>query len=257
MDQIEKSIVDSLDGTDQEIYPYLPYILKDIWEIGADPASMLQIIDQKIEKRPLKILDLGCGKGAISIHLARNLDCSILGLDAMPDFVDEAISYSREFAVDGKCTFRVEDIRATVSNYRDYDIIILGAIGTVLGNMLETLQKLKPSLIDKGYVLIDDAWLEDDSDCGYTRCLRKTEFYRQIRDAGFFIIHEELFNRKEIESSDMEVFNKMKMRAEDLASKEPEKKSLFFDYLKSQQYEYLMLAHHLTTGTWLLQKTQS
>jgi 2-polyprenyl-3-methyl-5-hydroxy-6-metoxy-1,4-benzoquinol methylase len=64
---LEKSIVESLDGPITEIFPYLPYILQDIWEIGADPDTMLQIIDRNIEKRPLKILDLGCGKGAISM----------------------------------------------------------------------------------------------------------------------------------------------------------------------------------------------
>jgi len=33
---LEESGVASLDGEDAEIFPYLPYILQDIWEIGSD-----------------------------------------------------------------------------------------------------------------------------------------------------------------------------------------------------------------------------
>lgn len=32
---IEESVVQAMDGTDAELFPFLPYILQDLWEIGA------------------------------------------------------------------------------------------------------------------------------------------------------------------------------------------------------------------------------
>ncbi|MDP2423229.1 MAG: hypothetical protein U1C46_02215 [Bacteroidales bacterium] len=48
IEDLKKSIVESLDGYDIELIPYLPYILQDLWEIGADPLTMLTLIKNNI-----------------------------------------------------------------------------------------------------------------------------------------------------------------------------------------------------------------
>ena len=68
MEETKKSILESLDGSDPELFPYLPYLLQDLWEIGADPLSMLSLIRENIPNKKLTILDLGCGKGAVPRH---------------------------------------------------------------------------------------------------------------------------------------------------------------------------------------------
>ena len=65
MEEIQNSIVEALDGPDIELYPYLPYLLQDLWEIGADPSIMLALLKNNIKKKKLRIMDLGCGKAAV------------------------------------------------------------------------------------------------------------------------------------------------------------------------------------------------
>ena len=51
------------------LYPYLSYILQDRWEIGSEPQTIIHIIEKHFKNyADLKILDLGCGKGAVSIR---------------------------------------------------------------------------------------------------------------------------------------------------------------------------------------------
>ena len=94
MKTLNESIVESLDGFQPELLPYLPYLLQDLWEIGADPSTMLSLIKQYMRQDKLNILDLGCGKGAVSIKIAQEINCKILGIDAMNEFIKSAQDYA-------------------------------------------------------------------------------------------------------------------------------------------------------------------
>ena len=82
MRSLEESVVTAMDGTDKKLFPFLPYIFQDIWEIGADPNVIISLIRKELDNFPNpKVLDLGCGKGAVSIKIAQQLNCMCLGLD--------------------------------------------------------------------------------------------------------------------------------------------------------------------------------
>jgi SAM-dependent methyltransferase len=253
MQEIKKSIVESLDGFDIELFSYLPYILQDLWEIGADPLIMLNLITGNISNKNLRILDLGCGKGAVSINVAKEIECTIKGIDAMPDFIESAKKYAKEFNVEDKCDFEAGDIRIKIKELKDFDVIILGAIGSVFGDLYTTLKNLTASLNSSGYVLLDDGYIPDESPTNYNRCLRKTDFYHQITYAGFEIVQEIIFEKDAIEDSDKIIYDSIEKRISELIKEYPDKKKLFNGYLKSQEYENYILANELITGTWLLQ----
>jgi SAM-dependent methyltransferase len=253
MQEIKKSIVESLDGFDIELFSYLPYILQDLWEIGADPLIMLNLITGNISNKNLRILDLGCGKGAVSINVAKEIECTIKGIDAMPDFIESAKKYAKEFNVEDKCDFEAGDIRIKIKELKDFDVIILGAIGSVFGDLYSTLKNLSGSLNSSGYVLLDDGYIQDESLTNYNRCLRKTDFYNQITYAGFEIVQEIIFEKDAIEDSDKIIYDSIEKRISELIKEYPDKKKLFNGYLKSQEYENYILANELITGTWLLQ----
>jgi SAM-dependent methyltransferase len=116
---LEQSVVTAMDGTDPEIFPHLPYILQDVWEIGASPEVMVRLARRHAPAdRELVVLDLGCGKGAVSVALARMLPCRCLGIDAVDAFVEEAREKSLAFGVAGRCTFETGDIREWVRRYQ-------------------------------------------------------------------------------------------------------------------------------------------
>jgi len=60
----------SLSAGTTELLPYLPYILQDYWELGSDPEVMVQLVKKYVNlSNNTRILDLACGKGAVSIKL--------------------------------------------------------------------------------------------------------------------------------------------------------------------------------------------
>lgn len=252
MEDLKKCVSESLDGFDAELYPHLPYILQDLWILGADPKTMQKLVADHIKKEKLKVLDLGCGKGAVSIPLAEKLKCEVLGIDAIHEFIDEARLYSKKYGVEDICRYEVGDIREMIRSLKGFDVVVLGAIGPVFGNLQETLTRLKSVINRPGYVLLDDGYLEDDSKAGYDRALRKSNFYGQIASAGYRIVQEDLITKSDIEEYDLFVLDSIRKRVHELITRHPDKKELFLGYLKSQEEETDVIENELITGTWLL-----
>jgi 2-polyprenyl-3-methyl-5-hydroxy-6-metoxy-1,4-benzoquinol methylase len=154
---VETSVVLALDGTDSGLFPYLPYILQDLWELGASPEVVLDLVRRhSINQSNLKVLDLGCGKGAVLINLAKEINCQCHGIDAVKEFIDEAKNKAKEFNVEEYCSFERDDIRVRIRDLRGYDIVILGAIGPVLGDYYSTLTKVSKCIEEAGLIIIDD-----------------------------------------------------------------------------------------------------
>lgn len=252
MKPLDESIIESLDGSDTGLKDYIPYILQDLWEFGADPDTMISVIKDHVDISNPKILDLGCGKGSVSIRIAQEIECSVTGIDAVPEFIQEAKDFARRYKVHHRCNFEVGDIRIKIKELTGFDIVILGAIGPILGDLKTTLGTLKGSLNARGFVLLDDGYIEDSSEAGYNKCLRKTEFHKQIKDAGFRIIQEEIFPKDRIGESDEIIFNSIKKRVNELSKKHPDKSEMFNKYLENQDYENKMLETTIIAGTWLL-----
>jgi len=86
---------------------------------------------------------LACGKGAVSVYLAKELGCMVKGIDLIPAFIDFALNKAQEFGVEKFCEFQVGDITESVKEEKDYDIVIYGAVGNVLDDWEETVILLK------------------------------------------------------------------------------------------------------------------
>jgi ubiquinone/menaquinone biosynthesis C-methylase UbiE len=62
----------------------------------------------------LRVLDLGCGKGAVSVKLAAALKCNCYGIDGISEFIETSKEKAKEYGVDALCCFEVGDIREEV-----------------------------------------------------------------------------------------------------------------------------------------------
>lgn len=238
MKSVEDSVVTAMDGTDRELFHYLPYILQDLWEIGSSPEIIISMV-KKHKKNPskLKILDLGCGKGAVSIKLAHKLNCRCVGIDALKEFIEEANKKAKEYNVEYLCKFVTGDIRLKIKECSNFDVIILGAIGPVFGNYYDTLSIIKKSLNKDGIIILDDCYFEDDSDHIHSLIQKKDIILKQIAEAGMELIDEFVVQCDEIKKSNEYIFKNLKKRCNQLIEKYPDKKELFLNYIKQQEYE--------------------
>jgi len=251
-----ESVVRSLDGWDNELHPFLPYLLQDLWEIGPSPKHIINLIKkhQLHQGDGVTVLDLGCGKGAVSIPMAQKFGFKVYGFDAMPSFVEEARKKAKECGVDSLCTFEVEDIRSKIRKCRRYFMAILGSIGPVLGSVKKTLCQVKTCVKRDGYIILDDAYIPDNSNFYSDTYLKRAQVVKQINCTNLEIIDEYILPPSDVEISDGEIFNSIQQRALELMARYPQKRNLFADYLAAQEEENLILGKEVVCATWLLKR---
>jgi len=258
-DDIKESVLNSLDGRSVELYPYLPYLLKDLWEIGTSAECVLNLLKrQKREFNPskVKVLDLGCGKGAVSITLAKTFGFSVVGIDAVPEFVQFAREKAKDWQVAEKCRFEVNDIREYVNKSDTFDIIILGSIGQVFGNIQQTLKILSKCLTADGFIILDDGYIPDGSSYFHNNYLPEAQFDQQIRRSGFRIADFIQYDVDDIQRGNEYNYSKIKQRAQELISMYPGLRYIFDDYLKTQRHENEVLENHIQCMLMLIEKNK-
>lgn len=255
MKTIEESVVISMDGSDKDLFPFLPYILQDIWEIGADPDAIIKLIRKYCTNiNELKVLDLGCGKGAVSVKVSQKIGCTCYGIDAIPEFVEFAQQKATEYKVNHLCIFETGDIREKVKDLPGYDVVILGATGPVFGDYYSTLSTLAKCINENGIFIIDDAYIDEDSDFIHPLMFKKSEIVEQIEKAGMELVENDIMDRNEIVNSDEYIFEKLKKRCHQLIEKHPNIQNLFLDYIRKQEIENDVLENKVVGTTLVIKK---
>jgi ubiquinone/menaquinone biosynthesis C-methylase UbiE len=256
MKTLEETVTIAMDIKEKELLPFLPYILQDFWEIGADPDIIVYLIKKhNKEHSNHRVLDLGCGKGPVSVKIAKGFGFECLGIDAIPEFIDFAKEKANEYKVSNLCKFEVGDIREEIKNLKNFDIIILGAIGQVLGNYYETLKILDNCLHKNGLIIIDDGYIEDESCFNHPQVLKRQELLTQIEKSGMILIDEIIAREdvKVIEEYETEFVN-LERRCQELIAQYPEKASIFLNYIKTQSEEYDYLKSEIIGSTMVLKR---
>ncbi|NLW12808.1 MAG: class I SAM-dependent methyltransferase [Clostridiaceae bacterium] len=248
----EIELAASLTAESTDLIPFLPYLLQDIYELGSSPTDIEALLRENTDFGPwFRVLDLACGKGAVSIHLASKFGCSVRGVDFLQDFVNDAIRKSTERFLDRLCRFEWQDANVSVECERGYDLVILGAAGNVLGDLDQTLHKLRQTIRRGGYMIIDDA---------YTTNQERTPHYtwQDWLDAfarnGVKCIAHKTFVGNNLEQVNAKNQQLIIQRAEELKQRHPEFAELFDSYVRAQQEEIDELEGDLMPLTWLLMK---
>jgi SAM-dependent methyltransferase len=253
---IQEKLAKSLTAETIDLLPFLPYLLQDLWELGSSPSDIVALIQKHILiSENTTILDLACGKGAVSIRAAQVLKTKVKGVDIIPDFIKYAERKAIEHGVDLFCRFAIEDINETIKVPQNFDCVIFGAVGNVLGTPQETMMKLKNVIKPKGYIVIDDAYLKSEgvTDIKYQNYdyLTYDQWLKIFEEAGLTIVDGITSNDDDSKND----FNTrlIASRADGLIKQYPLQKKLFEEYIQSQKNECEDLENSLVGITWLLQ----
>ena len=234
---------------------FLPYLLQDLWELGSNPEDIIELIKKHtVITGNTRILDLACGKGAVSTSIAQYLNVKITGIDLVPEFIDYAKQKANELCVDAFCHFETGDINNAILTERNYDFVILGSAGSVLGTPKETLDKLRLTVKPNGYIVFYDVYLLDSAEKENLK-YKDNEYltYRQWLDvftqSGMKPL-DSLINKN---ASKNESNNKAIMkRVNELIDVYPEKKSAFESFMSAQLDGSYDLENGVIGVTWLL-----
>ncbi|MCK7516884.1 MAG: hypothetical protein MZV64_03750 [Ignavibacteriales bacterium] len=173
----------------------------------------------------------------------------------MPEFIDEANKKANEYSVSHFCKFEIGDIRIKTKTLPRYDVIILGAVGPVLGDYFSTLTALSNNLNPDGIIIIDDGYIENSSDFTHPLILKQNEVHRQIHAAGMKLLDEVIIAKDEIKESDESIYDNLKKRCLELIEKHPEKQNLFQAYIRKQEEENDVLENKIICSTMVLKQS--
>ncbi|MFH1050309.1 MAG: methyltransferase domain-containing protein [bacterium] len=238
----------------EELRPYLPYLLKDLWEMGNVPAYKFELLNKNLltSTKP-SIIDLGCGKGAELIQLAMKFKFEGTGIDIFPEFIEDA-NFRKRLNNCEHLNFVVDDFVKNLSAYKDFNIIIFEYNSKLFGSVSDSLGKIKEVLKgNKGYILLDTEVLNDGTKAA---AIPGIDIYKNVKEqmivSNFTILGYIYWNNQHI--SRQNEFNNICIarRVAELSEKEPEKEELFTSFLDYQKRKSQLMEKDLNCITWLL-----
>lgn len=194
------------------------------------------------------------GKEQFLLQVLQELGCTCYGIDAIPEFVEFAQQKASEFKVNHLCKFETGDIREKVKELAAYDVVILGAIGPVFGDYFSTLSILEKCINEKGIIIIDDGYINDDSDFNHPLMYKRSDILQQLEKAGMQLVENDIMDRVGIKDSDDYIFYKLKKRCYELIEKFPDKQTLFLNYINKQVVENDVLENKVIGTTMVIKK---
>ncbi|MCK5241132.1 class I SAM-dependent methyltransferase [bacterium] len=253
----EQKIAESLDIS-VELLPFLPELLADIWILGSSPNHIFDmLLPLRLPADESRVLDVGCGKGAVSITLAQKFGLYIDAYDHFQPFLEEAKQKAEEYGVNKLCKFALADIRTILPSVRNYDIVIYAAVGAALGNLESCIGQLRQTVHPGGYILIDDGFSSAEKPLefpGYEYVATREEARRQLLSHGDQLIQELLVPKNEIIAYNHQNNKVIQKRAAELIKRFPDKTKLFSQYVQHQLDECQVIENETQGAIWLLQR---
>jgi 2-polyprenyl-3-methyl-5-hydroxy-6-metoxy-1,4-benzoquinol methylase len=241
-----------------ELIPFIPHLLQDLFELGSSPEIIVDILDSLHLNKKTKVLDLACGKGAVSINIAKQLGFACKGIDLFKPFVETANVKALEAGVHSLCNFEVMDINNAVEKARDYDVVILASAESLLGEVNEAVGLLRKCIRKGGIIIYDGAYLNENSSIAnpdYSVIKMYKETLKQLTSHGDEIIREMIVPSEETMNINNAYTDAIRIRANELVLIHPDKKKLFLSYVEKQEEECSIIEKDITGCVWCIKKT--
>jgi len=254
--ELKRQIAEALECT-PDLFPYLPELLADLEELGASRRKIIELL------RPLKlgtdarVLDLGCGKGAVLLALAEEFGCRCDGVDGFAPFIEAAQRAAAARGLADQCSFRCADLHDAVGDLSDFDVAMMLGVGLAVGDQKKIVGLLRGCVRPGGFMVVDDAYLPDGLQSpvpGYEGYADYRTTLARLQAFGDGIVVEQRAPGEQREKEIREETKKIRRRAEKLIEKHPEAAELIRGYVRRQEREADLARASIGDATWLLQR---
>jgi SAM-dependent methyltransferase len=262
-DDERAQIAAALDAT-PELVPHLAELLADLWDLGSSPALITRWLRDLGLPRGTRVLDLGCGKGAVSLTLARELGFQVHGVDLFEPFVHEARARGEEWGLAGRCRFEKGDLREVARTAEGYDVVVYASVGA-LGPLDACVGVMRGCVHEGGFLVIDEGFLAPGSEAGkaipdlpgHENLASYEESRRRLESHGDEILREHILEPAEMRAMDERYIRSISARAEALAKARPEDADVVRSYVVRQRRAASAWERSSVSASWLLRKSRS
>ena len=251
----QQEIAEAFDTT-PDLLPFIPELVADLWALGSSVGVIVDLLRPLgLPAKTTRMVDLGCGKGAVALTLAKELGFQALGVDFFEPFVREARERAEELGIASRCQFICEDIRNALPEVRDYDVVIYSSV-SVLGRLDECVAKLGKCVHSGGHMLIGNAFLTDTGRVEspwYEHCGTHNETLGRLTAQGDTLLREVIIPKEDAQAINREYIELIRRRAEKIAKLHPEVADSLYGYVEKQERESEIMERTVTSAVWLLQ----
>jgi ubiquinone/menaquinone biosynthesis C-methylase UbiE len=240
------------------IAKFLPELVADMWALGSTPHVVVDLL------RPLGLqpdgrglIDLGCGKGALGITVAKELGIRTLGVDLSEEFLAEAKKKAAEYDVEGLCEFEQRDLREVLREDGDFDVATLVSLGGVLGRFDQCVAGMRRAVKPGGFLIIDDGFLthkESVARPGYGHYQTHERTLDYLSAYGDTLVDERLYTQEETRAINDEYLRCIRGRIPALVRRFPEAEAALKRYVATQESECEFIDREITGAIWLLRR---
>lgn len=253
--RVMSEVARSLDAQ-PEMVPYLAELLADVDELGGSADQIAEVVGDLGLARELRAADLACGKGVVAVRLAKELGFRVVGVDAFEPFVERARERAAEHGVTDRCAFRCADLREVITSGDLFDVVLMIALGPVLGDMAVTVGELRKCVRPGGYMVIDDAYLAAGAGliARYEGYSGHEEMLGRLTVYGDELVREVIPSPEEIRRGEAEITAAIRRRAEGLAREHPVAAEMASRYVATQERESRLLGDGVMYALWVLRR---
>lgn len=247
LDTLQRSIARSLDLSNAALR-LAPKLFSALDSLGSSPRRVAGWLAGAGVRPRHRVLDLGCGKGAAAVAIARRCGCQVTGIDGFEPFVQSAWELADARGVGKRCLFRQGDLRTLRTQKAErYDAAIMLGVRPALEAAACLLTHIKPG----GVMVIDDAV-----------CVRNRgrapegETRRELREAftamGFAVEREHVMSRSEAKRMEDRLQRELRRSALALRAASPRDARMIDDIVQRQREAAALLQGPLRPALWLL-----
>ena len=235
-------------------------LFADLDGLGSSPRRAANWLSRAGVGAQHRLLDLGCGNGAIAIAAARACGCRVVAIDAHGPFIDEARREAERVGVASRCEFHVGDVRRVGNVLRR-----TGAAGHLFDASMmisllpaeDAVALLRRHTKPGGVMLIDDAVTLDRHARGWRDDLPPTraEMRDMLTRFGDAIIREHVLSRAESVRQNESIQRRVERRARAIARREPRAANHMSDVVSRQREAITLLTGPMRAGLWMLRRS--
>jgi len=247
-------------GIHPDLVPHIPELLADLWSMGVPTDVIVDLFRPlSLPGRSTRVLDLGCGKGAVAIELARELDFSVIGIDLYPPFIEDARSRAAGKGVEGNCRFILGDIREVTETPDDFHAATLVWVGEALGDLENSVGRLRNQVLPGGYMVISSGYRKPgtDADLGHVNFVDSDKARRQITAHNDVILEEIAIPGDRMGALYEDYLDSLRKGAQRISASHPEFEEKLNDHVDAQKRMCDTMTAAVVTAVWLLWRNPS
>lgn len=247
--RLRRQVARSVDAP-PALLPWLHVLFTDLRALGCHPRRTVRLMRESGLKRGARVVDLGCGLGAVGLELAASMACRVHGIDGCAAFLDTARHRAARRKLDTLCVFEHADLASAVPPRRGLDAaVLLGVMGVEHGVPLARSWTRRG-----GMYVIDDAVQRGNRPAG-NHWPSLDDLSDLISSTGDTIVRTWLPTPSESRAQNASLYRRLASRADKLGRSQPRLRGMLRDFLSRQREANELLDRELRSAVWIVLKT--